>query len=82
MCYFVYILYSKKLSRYYVGSTNDIDRRIYEHNIGHGKYSRKGSPWQLVYIVPFETKKEAVQEELRIKRRKSRRFIERLISER
>ncbi len=81
MKYSVYILFSEKLDRYYVGSTNDIERRLYEHNIGHGKFTRRGLPWRLKYCKGFDTKQEAEEEERRIKRRKSRRYIEKLISE-
>jgi hypothetical protein len=34
----LYILFSEKLDRYYVGYTNDIDRRIAEHNRIKGKW--------------------------------------------
>ena len=32
--YFVYILFSEKLDRYYVGTTGDVERRLFEHNSG------------------------------------------------
>ena len=30
--YFVYIIYSTKLDNYYVGTTDDVERRLNEHN--------------------------------------------------
>ena len=30
----IYIIYSKKLDKYYVGACIDLQRRLYEHNIG------------------------------------------------
>ena len=81
MKYFVYILYSQKLDKYYVGTTNDIARRVYEHNIGHSKFTRRGVPWELKLKMEFDSKKEADQEERRIKGRKSRRYIEKIIRE-
>ena len=81
MKYFVYILFSEKLSKYYVGHTNDIERRFYEHNIGHEKFTRTGTPWKLVYLQTFASKSEARQEEIRIKNRKSKKYIENLINE-
>jgi putative endonuclease len=80
MKYFVYILFSEKLSKYYVGHTNDIERRLYEHNIGHEKFTRTGTPWKLVYSRTFASKSEARQEELRIKNRKNKKYIENLIN--
>ncbi len=45
----VYILYSKKIDKYYVGACTDLDRRLYEHNLGHSKFTSTGVPWELVY---------------------------------
>ena len=79
--YKVYILYSRKLDRYYVGYTRDIDRRIKEHNRRKGKYTDGGIPWELVHIEEYETKASAMQREKYIKSQKSRAFIQSLISE-
>ncbi len=48
--YHVYILYSKKLQQYYVGQTEDIEQRLIRHNSGHGKHTKKGVPWILVWL--------------------------------
>lgn len=76
----VYILYSKSLDRYYVGFTNDIERRLAEHDRKKGKYTDSGIPWQLVYQEPYSTKTEAMNREKFIKLKKARTFIETLIS--
>jgi putative endonuclease len=78
--YILYILYSAKLNRYYVGSTNDIQRRLSEHNRPKGKYTDIGFPWQLVYTEEYKSKKEAMQREKLIKNKKSKQFIIDLIS--
>ncbi len=75
-----YILFSKKLDKYYVGACIDIDRRLYEHNIGHSKFTRLGIPWELRYTEEYPTLLEAKQRELKIKKMKSRKYIEDLIS--
>ncbi len=75
-----YILYSTKLNKYYVGSTTDIDRRLQEHNRGKEKFTKTGMPWNLVYKEMFNDLKAARQRELYIKKMKSRKFIEALIS--
>jgi putative endonuclease len=80
--YKVYILYSKKLDRYYVGYTNDFERRITEHNRIKGKYTDAGIPWILVYSEEYADKKSAMEREKFIKSRKSKQFIIDLISER
>jgi len=78
----VYILYSKSLDRYYVGSTNDIDRRICEHNRKKGKYTDAGIPWVVAYTEQLETREEALKREMFIKSRKSKSFIINLIASR
>ena len=76
----LYILYSEKIDHYYVGYSNDIERRLSEHNRKKGKYTDKGIPWILVYTEVYESKKEAMDRERYIKSRKSKQFILDLIS--
>ena len=76
----IYILYSKKLDKYYVGSTTDLDRRFAEHNRGKEKFTKTGIPWLLVYSEIFEELIQARQREIFIKKMKSKIFIEKLIS--
>jgi putative endonuclease len=76
---YMYILYSTKLNKYYVGACIDLDRRLYEHNIGHSKFTALGIPWQLKYTEDFSTLQLAKKRELEIKKKKSRIYIENLI---
>ena len=79
--YILYILYSQKLDRYYVGYTNDFQRRISEHNRIKGKYTDLGIPWILVYSEEYNQKKAAMDRERFIKSKKSKQFIIDLIIE-
>jgi len=76
----MYILFSKKLNKYYVGACINLSRRIYEHNIGHSKFTSTGTPWELVYKESYEDLIQAKRRELQIKKMKSRKYIESLIS--
>ncbi|HVX28058.1 MAG TPA: GIY-YIG nuclease family protein [Parafilimonas sp.] len=80
MIAYCYILYSTKLNKYYAGSTPDIDRRLQDHNRGKEKFTKTGMPWNLVYKEMFNDLKAARQRELYIKKMKSRKIIEALIS--
>jgi len=61
----VYILKSFKNNSYYVGSTNDIKRRLKEHNDGvGGKYTKNNRPFKLVFYEAFLNKKDAMKDEL------------------
>ena len=74
-----YILFSEKLNKYYVGACTDIVRRLYEHNIGHSKFTKTGMPWIVVFTEEHATLLEAKQHELKIKKMKSRIYIESLV---
>jgi putative endonuclease len=79
---FVYILFSQKLNKYYIGSTNDIQRRLYEHNIGHSIYTRNGVPWDIVFSEEYDTLQFARSEERRLKNCKSHKYLDSYISRR
>ena len=76
--WYLYILYSEKRDRYYIGSTNDIERRLTEHTHRHTPSTRSGIPWRLVYTEEYPEKKEARDRERAIKKMKSRKYIESL----
>ena len=78
--YYIYILYSEKIDKYYIGSTSNIENRLLFHNSEKNKiWSKRGQPWGLVFSHEFQTKKEALSAEKFIKKQKSRTFIEKLI---
>lgn len=60
----VYIISSLSQTRTYIGYTNDIVRRLRQHNgeiLGGAKHTRKNRPWKLVcYIKGFKSHKEAL----------------------
>ena len=48
-----------------------MERRLYEHNIGHSKFTATGVPWKLKYTKVFDTLLEAKRYEMAIKKMKS-----------
>ena len=80
MDYTVYIIYSQKLDRYYVGYTEDLPFRLEQHNNRMSAYTSKANDWKAVYRESFSTRKEAHKRERQIKTKKSRKYIEWLIS--
>ena len=75
-----YILFSIKINKYYVGACTNLERRLYEHNIGHSKFTKTGIPWELKFSIQFDSLNEAKKYESYIKKQKSRIFIEKLCS--
>ncbi len=66
---------------YYVGATEDLERRLSEHNRGQSNFTRGRGPWSLVYEESFPSFMEAHRRELAIKRKKRKSYIEWLIAE-
>jgi putative endonuclease len=62
--YYVYILQSLKTSKLYIGHTDDLDRRLEEHNTGRGgQYTRQNGPWKLVYSEQHPSRSSAIRRE-------------------
>jgi predicted GIY-YIG superfamily endonuclease len=56
---FVYIIQSDKDKSYYVGVTEDVEKRLKEHNSGSSKYSSTKLPYFLVWYCGFLDDKKA-----------------------
>ncbi len=66
--YYVYILASKPFGTLYVGVTNDIARRIYEHKNEPAGFVKKYKINMLVYLEEFYEVREAINFEKKLKR--------------
>ena len=63
----VYFLKSIRKKWYYVGSTNDLERRINEHNVGKVRSTKGYMPLTLVYTKICISEAEARSFERRVK---------------
>ncbi|RYF91507.1 MAG: GIY-YIG nuclease family protein [Chitinophagaceae bacterium] len=77
--FFVYIIFSKSLNRYYVGHSTNTETRLAQHNSGISKFTASASDWKLVWSEEFPSRNAAQQKERHIKKMKSRKYIETLI---
>jgi putative endonuclease len=73
--YTTYIIYSLKIDKYYTGQSDDLDRRMEEHNRGKTPFLATGMPWHLVYSKEFNSRTEAIKLEKFIKKRGAARFL-------
>ena len=78
--WYLYIIYSASIDKYYIGYTDDPEKRLDRHNSGWGRYSKRGIPWKMVYTEAFNSKSEAIKREYELKKKKSRNYIEFLIN--
>ena len=66
--WFVYIVECKDKT-FYIGTTNDVEKRVAKHNSGKGaKYTRGRTPVKLKYTQAFENRSEACKHEYKLKR--------------
>ena len=72
--HFVYIIYSPKLDKFYVGETSDLGRRLAWHNSGEftGSYSKIASDWELFWSIQCNNILTGRKIETHIKKMKSR----------
>ncbi|MBI5476850.1 MAG: GIY-YIG nuclease family protein [Ignavibacteriales bacterium] len=61
--YFVYIIWSEKNKKHYIGQTADVENRLMEHNSGKSRSTKFGKPWLLEYTEEYATRSEAVKRE-------------------
>jgi len=73
--YFVYAIKSKKDNRIYVGISNNVARRIKEHNLGKTPSTKFYIPWILIYKRIFNSRFEARKEEKRLKSGYGKEFL-------
>ncbi|HVZ58457.1 MAG TPA: GIY-YIG nuclease family protein [Patescibacteria group bacterium] len=73
--WYVYVLQSLVNGRHFTGSTNDIERRLSEHNSGKTKYTSQTRPFKLIYKETYSTRLEARQRELFLKTGKGRELL-------
>ncbi|MCX6731402.1 MAG: GIY-YIG nuclease family protein [Candidatus Parcubacteria bacterium] len=78
--FYTYVLKSLICRKFYTGHTENLDRRLEEHNNGYTIYSKRYKPWQLVYYEQFDSKEEAVKREKYFKSAAGRRWLKKYIN--
>ncbi len=78
--YSIYILFSLKTNKYYIGSTDDLDRRLKHYTAGSTPSTKAGAPdWEIRYTETVPDRAAALKRELEIKKKKRRNYLEWLI---
>jgi len=65
--YFVYILKSPGTNKYYVSSTEDLNKKLSYHNSGKVRSTKAYKPWEIIHFEKFDAKAEALRREKQIK---------------
>ena len=72
---YTYIIESTANQRWYIGHTNNIDRRLSEHNSGQNKSTKGKGPWKLIFLKRFDSNLDANRFELKLKKLRNKKFI-------
>ncbi len=80
MEYYVYILFSDKFDKYYIGQTNSLNDRLRKHNNGKVLSTKPYIPYKMVWSCSTPSRQESMQLEKKLKNLKSKvrlkKFIE------
>ena len=70
MKYFVYLIISKNKQKHlsYVGYTNNLKKRLANHNASKGAKFTRGRKWILAYSMGYNSKSKAMSEEYKLKK--------------
>ena len=61
--FWIYIIFSFSLDKYYVGYTTDLERRLTEHNNGISTFTSKATNWELKLSEAYSNREQAMQKE-------------------
>ena len=82
MMFYVYVIYSEKFDKIYIGFTSNLKFRLEQHNHPQNKgYTKRFQPWKIIYYEEFQSKSEAKTRENQLKSAKGRDFIWSLVNE-
>ena len=73
---FTYILFSESHQRHYIGSCDELKKRVERHNESRVPSTKFGVPWTLKWFCEHPSRSEARKLELKIKGRGAKRFLE------
>tara|TARA_Y100001970_G_scaffold292354_1_gene433356 strand:- start:975 stop:1232 length:258 start_codon:yes stop_codon:yes gene_type:complete len=70
MRYYVYLLVSKNINKTisYVGYTNNLRKRLSEHNSSKGAKFTRGRIWRLAFSKMYFSRSKAMKEEYKLKK--------------
>lgn len=79
MFYFVYVLFSNKDKWLYTGFTDNLERRIKEHNQGLVESTKNRAPLELTYFEGYKDKRTALEREKYLKTGWGRNYLKKII---
>jgi putative endonuclease len=75
MFYYTYILKSKKDNKLYTGYTNNLRKRLLQHNQGKSTYTKGKGPFEIIYYEACLLEEKARSRELYLKTGMGKRYL-------
>lgn len=75
MFYYTYILKSKKDGKMYTGLTNDLRKRLLQHNNGQSIHTKGRGPFEVIYYEACLLEEKARSRELYLKSGMGKRYL-------
>ena len=72
--WYVYVLQNKD-RKWYIGSTKDLRKRIFQHNLGKSRATKYGIPWKLIYCEIGNNQKDTQARERYLKSGMGRKYL-------
>ena len=71
----VYAIYSKKIDRFYIGQTSNLEQRLRSHREFDKGFTSRADDWKLIYSEEVNTRPEALKREKQLKSGNGRYFL-------
>lgn len=76
----VYVLFSEKFNKIYIGMTSNLEQRFKSHNeLSKKGWTKNFRPWTIIYPEKYVQKEAALKREKQLKSATGRNFIRKLI---
>ena len=79
--HFVYILLSQKDHKFYIGLTNNLERRMFQHSNGEVVSTKGRRPLDLIFYEAYLNEKDAARREDYFKTNKGKRTLKLMLKE-
>ena len=75
LMFYTYVIKSRKGKRFYTGTTNDLRKRLKQHNEGRSTWTKGHTPWDLIYYEACLNEEDARSREKYFKSGMGKRYL-------
>ena len=79
--FYTYVLQSKSDNKFYIGFTNDLERRVRQHQSGQNVSTKRRLPVELLYYEGHKSKQDAMRREAYFKTTKGKTTLKQMLRE-